>query len=212
MPQTWRMARDDDEDAPWTRQLLVGLGVLVAVALVIGGVVSVVALGAAKVTGVGGAKPTATRRRASTSPAASPPSRPAAPPRPRGVRLGVRGPLGTPSKKPPKEKKSTIAPAGLPAAGRARAADHPQRGLQARARAPSLQVQRFEGGGWTDFPVSAPVSGGQFTTYITTSRSGATPVPGVRPGRRQAVQPGPRPDRLTAGPRFQDPGCSPPVR
>ena len=37
-----------------------------------------------------------------------------------------------------------------------------------------LQVQRFEGGGWTDFPVSARVSGGQFNTYITTSRSGAT--------------------------------------
>jgi len=35
-------------------------------------------------------------------------------------------------------------------------------------------VQRFEGGGWTDFPVSARVSGGQFNTYITTSRSGAT--------------------------------------
>ena len=54
------MARDDDEDAPWTRQLLVALGVLVAVALVIGGVVSVVALGAANVSGIDNARPSAT--------------------------------------------------------------------------------------------------------------------------------------------------------
>ena len=35
-----------------------------------------------------------------------------------------------------------------------------------------LQVERFEGGRWNDFPVGASVSGGQFTTYITTSRTG----------------------------------------
>ena len=56
------MVRDDDEDAPWTRQLAVGVGVLVAVALVIGGVMSVVALGAAKVTGLGESHTSATAR------------------------------------------------------------------------------------------------------------------------------------------------------
>jgi hypothetical protein len=34
-----------------------------------------------------------------------------------------------------------------------------------------LQVQRYEGG-WTDFPVTTTVSGGIFSTYLTTSRSG----------------------------------------
>ncbi|KRE93890.1 hypothetical protein ASG76_10730 [Nocardioides sp. Soil774] len=35
-----------------------------------------------------------------------------------------------------------------------------------------LQVQRFEDGAWSDFPVTAPVIGGTFTTYVQTSRVG----------------------------------------
>ena len=35
-----------------------------------------------------------------------------------------------------------------------------------------LQVQRFEGGGWSDFPVTASVSGGTFGTYVQTSQTG----------------------------------------
>ncbi len=33
-------------------------------------------------------------------------------------------------------------------------------------------MQRFEGGAWSDFPVTASVSGGQFATYVTTSHTG----------------------------------------
>ncbi len=36
----------------------------------------------------------------------------------------------------------------------------------------SLQVQRQQGGPWTDFPVSATVSGGTFGTWIVTSQTG----------------------------------------
>ena len=36
----------------------------------------------------------------------------------------------------------------------------------------SLQVQRQQDGGWSDFPVSASVSGGTFATYIVTSQTG----------------------------------------
>ena len=61
------MARDDEE-TPWTRQLLVAVGALVAVAVVIGGVVSVVALGAARVSGIG------ERHRESASPSLFMPS------------------------------------------------------------------------------------------------------------------------------------------
>lgn len=37
-----------------------------------------------------------------------------------------------------------------------------------------LQIQRKEGGSWTDFPVDATVRGGSFETWIQTSRSGKT--------------------------------------
>jgi len=35
-----------------------------------------------------------------------------------------------------------------------------------------LQVQRFEGGAWSDFPVTASVTGGTFGTYVQTSQTG----------------------------------------
>ncbi len=37
----------------------------------------------------------------------------------------------------------------------------------------SLQVQRQQGGTWTDFPVSATVGAGTFETWIVTSQTGA---------------------------------------
>jgi len=36
-----------------------------------------------------------------------------------------------------------------------------------------LQVQRFENGAWSDFPVTMSVSGGTFATYVQTSQIGA---------------------------------------
>lgn len=36
-----------------------------------------------------------------------------------------------------------------------------------------LQVQRFENGAWSDFPVTMSVSGGTFATYVQTSQVGA---------------------------------------
>ena len=36
-----------------------------------------------------------------------------------------------------------------------------------------LQVQRFENGSWSDFPVTMSVSGGTFATYVQTSQVGA---------------------------------------
>lgn len=37
-----------------------------------------------------------------------------------------------------------------------------------------LQVQRFEGGSWADFPVTVSVSNGTFGTYVMTGQSGET--------------------------------------
>ena len=45
-------------------------------------------------------------------------------------------------------------------------------GTYPRGEGASLQVQRFESG-WSDFPTSTSVSGGTFSTYVMTGRSGA---------------------------------------
>ena len=81
-------------------------------------------------------------------------------------------------------------------------------GSTSAARAPRLQVQRFEArlGRLPGQRLGAAAASS--TTYITTSRFGGEPVPGGRPGGRQAVQPGPRPDRLTGN----QPGTRIPVR
>jgi hypothetical protein len=39
----------------------------------------------------------------------------------------------------------------------------------------ALQIQRKEGGTWVDFPVTATVRGGVFSTWILTSRTGRSP-------------------------------------
>ena len=89
------MARDDDEDAPWTRQLLVGAGALVAVALVIGAVVSAVALGAARVSGINDARPTASAAPTLYMPSDEPTTKPEPFPDPEGPRTS-----GDPSPSP----------------------------------------------------------------------------------------------------------------
>jgi hypothetical protein len=171
------MARDDDGETPWTRQLLLGVGALAAVALLIGGVMSAFALGAAKVSGIDDRS----GARASASPSLVMPSgRPttdvdavpapsSAAGSPSSSASSSSSSSGTPHPKQPKPisllaRQATVGPGEridltgvYPAAGGA-----------------TLQVQRFEAGAWTDFPVTVPVRGGQFATYITTSRTGRT--------------------------------------
>jgi hypothetical protein len=172
------MARDDggdrdDGEPGWGRQLLVVVGVLLAVALVIGGVVSVIALGAARVTGLDSARARATQKPSLFIPSGTPTT---------GLD-DYPGPSAgsSPSSSPgdgsssatarPKKKKPAITlqafPQQVAASQRINLTGVYQGGEGAR-----LQVERFEAGRWTDFPVGASVSGGQFTTYVTTSRSG----------------------------------------
>jgi hypothetical protein len=177
------MARTDD-DAPWTRQLLVGVGALVVVALLIGGIVSVVALGAAKVTGIGTERPTATARPSLYIPGGKPTTR--VDPYP--------GPTGGPSR--------SSAPTRSPSAS----AGRKPRAIELQASplqvAPNeritltgsyrghdgvrLQVQRFDAGTWGDFPVQATVTAGAFSTYITTSRTGVNRLRMADPAGGQA--------------------------
>ena len=164
------MARDD-EDVPWTRQLAVGVGVLVAVALVIGGVMSVVALGAAKVTGLGGSHASATAPPSLYFPSDDPTTTPETYPDPNGSDEPSPSPSSeSPSAKPTQKTRPITLqafPQQVPPNERINLTGVYQGGEGAR-----LQVQRFENG-WVDFPVSTSVSGGSFTTYIYTGRSGA---------------------------------------
>jgi hypothetical protein len=163
------MARDDDEDTSWTRQLLLGVGALVAVALVIGGVVSVVALGAAKVTGLGDDRPGTTAPASLYIPSDEPTTTPEALPDPEGSGgASASSETPSPTKKPKKHKAISlqVSPQQVSANERINLT-----GSYPRSDGASLQVQRFESG-WVDFPVTASVRGGSFTTYVYTGRSG----------------------------------------
>ena len=168
------MARDDrDDEAGWGRQLLVVVGVLVAVALVIGGVVSVIALGAARVTGIDSAQTKATRKPSLYIPSEKPTVGLDEYPAPSSKSPTSRaGGDASPSDRPRRKKKKPgitlqAFPQRVSAGQRINLTGVYQGGEGAR-----LQVERFEAGRWSDFPVGASVSGGQFTTYVTTSRSG----------------------------------------
>jgi hypothetical protein len=175
------MASDyDDDEKPWTRQLLVVIGVLVAVALVIGGIVSVIALGAARVTGISSAKATASSKPSLYVPSGQP-------------TVGL-DPYPEPSGQPKQHKSGSGGSSrgsGSSASPDSSSADKKQQitlqvfpqqvapsqrinltGLYAGGEGAQLQVQRFEGGAWADFPVTASVSGGQFATYVTTTHAG----------------------------------------
>jgi hypothetical protein len=167
------MATDPDESP--RRQLLMGVAALVAVALVIGGVVSVVALGAVRVSGLGSSTPKATAKPSLYIPSGTPTT---------GLE-GGESPTGVPSASATPDDSGSTSDAPSPARkakpislqARPLKAAPGQRvtlsGVYARHEGATLQVQRFEpGGGWADFPVTTGVAGGQFTTYITTSRSG----------------------------------------
>jgi hypothetical protein len=188
------MARDDDEDTPWTRQLLVGVGVLVAVSLVIGGVVSLVALGAARVTGINDARPTATQAPSVYIPGENPTTTPEPFPDPAGSDATVSpSPSATPSTPKPKKRTRSISLQAYPK----KVSPHERvnlTGVYDGAEGARLQVQRFENG-WVDFPVSTSVSGGLFDTYVFSGREGLNRFRVIDPdsGRRS------NPVRVTIG-------------
>ena len=169
------MARPEDEDTPWTRQLLVGIGALVAVALVIGVVVGAVALGAVHVSGLTSAKSDATEPPRLVMPTGDPTTTPQTFPDP-------AKPSGASSRAPTKPSSSR----GHKHRSKAKAIslqafpDHVSAGqrinfsgVYAGGEGRRLQVQRFESG-WQDFPATTSVSGGLFNTYVFTARTGMT--------------------------------------
>ncbi|MGZ4436839.1 MAG: hypothetical protein ACXVW6_04325 [Nocardioidaceae bacterium] len=162
-----------DDDSSWSRQLLVGFGALLAAALVVGGVLSIVALGAAKVTGLdGGAgagasvKPSLYLPPLTSTTSAAPSPEPSA-----ATRAAAPSPSAKPSAKPTKRKPDLrISLQAFPTqVGAGQRID--LTGVYPRGEGAVLQVQRWQGG-WSDFPVTTSVSGGQFHTWVQTGQSG----------------------------------------
>lgn len=166
----------DDEDS-WLRQVLLGLGALVVVSVLVGGVVGAVVLGATKMTGVGETDRAPEAAPSLYLPTERPTTRPDSFPDPPGGKKATagrgQGDKGDTSGSSDKKKKSQAKPITLQAVPvRAQSGERIDlSGAYRGGDGATLQVQRFEAG-WTDFPVTATVRGGLFSTFIFTERAG----------------------------------------
>ncbi len=171
----------DEDEVPWYRSLVVGVGAMLGVALIVGALISAVALGAVSVSGLGDEQ-----TGVEEEPSLYIPERTAGDDEDDDPGLTLEDLNGgvdptaddeepaTPEKKKRKKKrkppKSVISLSASPLE-----VGQMERiyltGTFPGGEGTSLQVQRFEGG-WTDFPTSASVSGGTFNTYVMTGRSG----------------------------------------
>jgi hypothetical protein len=155
--------------------VLTGLVALVGVAVVVGLVLGGVALAATKVLGIaddGTASDQASSRDSLYLP------RPVKTASPSGPLVTLESDPNQPAetsaapertKKPKPEAELTLA-AGQTAVGPMQQID--LTGVYPGGEGAILQVQRFEGGRWQDFPVTVSVSNETFSTYIQTSQPG----------------------------------------
>lgn len=171
-----------DDEVPWYRSLLVGVAALLGVALLVGGLVGVVALGAVKVVGLGDSQPTAEAQPSLYIPERTPgeeededeqgvtledlnPDAAAESQEPTSAPSASREP-----RPKPRRPRSVISLSASPVEVSPMEEIYLS-GTYPRAEGATLQVQRFEGT-WQEFPTSATVSGGTFTTYVKTGRTG----------------------------------------
>ncbi len=162
----------DDDETPWSRTLLVGVAALAAVSLLVGAVVGVVVFGAAKLSGIDEAGGGRSVEPSLYIPTGEPSTSPQAYPDPPDVEDPSPTAEPTTEEPSPTKKPRAITLQGFPAqvSGGERIN---LTGIYAGGEGATLQVQRFESG-WSDFPVTVNVSGGTFTTYVLTSRTGKT--------------------------------------
>lgn len=179
------------------KPVLLGLAALVVVSLLVGGVVGAAALGVADLTGiVGGDSETASAQRTrpiipveSDTPAAEQSGTPRAG-APAGDGSGRQSASAGKDdrkhdgqKKDDKNKKKDRRHKKRhPHRARLTLSAHPHRvdsfgriyltGRYRGGNGATLQVQRFEDGRWSDFPVDTTVSGGRFSTYVQSGYPG----------------------------------------
>lgn len=157
----------DDENA-WLKQLAIGVGMLLVVGGLIGATVAFAGIKVADLAGITGTSTTTgSQERLRIPRNASTPTTPAPTSAPT---TSISPPTSSPppsSSKPKRAITLTVSPRTAPSFARIT--------LTGTYRAPdgtSLRVQRLEGGGWVDFPVTTTVSGGRFSTYIQTGHTG----------------------------------------
>jgi hypothetical protein len=175
----------ENDDSPWYRSLLAGIGAMLGVALLVGALISLVALGAVSIMGLGNTEVTAE-------------SEPSLyiPPRTAGADKSDDGPgltlsdlnggkdpresdsasPGSEESRSPKPKEKRKPPRSVISLSASPTEVSPMEQIYLSGTYPggegaTLQVQRFEGS-WTNFPSSTSVSGGTFTTYVMTGQSG----------------------------------------
>lgn len=172
----------EDDDSPWYRSLVTGIGALLGVALIIGGVISLVTLGVVNLSGIGGsdgeprAEPSLYMPELSESPGAGEDDGPSLSDLNGGVSPTQSESADASSKSPKAKKKRKPKPPSVISLSASPVEVRPMQQIYLSGTYPggegaSLQVQRFEGA-WTDFPSSASVSGGTFTTYVMTGQTG----------------------------------------
>lgn len=174
-----KLKLSDEERHP----IVAGLIALAAVAAALGVVAGVFALVATSVFGVGGGGGGSAQANAGGGASLYLPS-----PKPTATRTGplitlapVPGQSGSatasgsddagPSKSPSATTSEITLTVGKPTAASMERID--LTGVYPGGEGAVLQVQRKDGGRWTDFPVTAGVSGEQFSTYVQTGRGGA---------------------------------------
>jgi hypothetical protein len=164
--------RLEDQD-PQERPVVYGLLALVGVGIVVGLILGLAALGGAKVLGVDGAEETAGDGGAEASMYLPKPEK----------TTPAEGPAVTlaPGEEPPPSQDSGPTEEEKPSkeislsAGQTSVSPMQQidlTGVYPGGEGAILQVQRFEGGSWQDFPVTVSVSDETFSTYVQTSQPG----------------------------------------
>ncbi len=158
---------------------------MVGVALLVGAVVSLITLGAVSFTGLDSAGDGPSERPSLYMPTHSPPPSDDGP----GLTLADLNGGKTPSasqkpspkadsskQKQAKEKKKRKPRSVISLSASPLEVSPMERiylsGTYPGGEGKSLQVQRSQGSGWTDFPTSTSVSGGSFSSYVMTGRSG----------------------------------------
>ena len=150
------------------RPVLTGLVALVGVAVVIGLLGGLAVTVGVKATGIGDTIDVQRRRR-----------RPATfdLPKPTDTSTEIPAPEDTRAQRRATETSSEAPAEGISLSATQQSVSPMQQidltGTYQAGEGAILQVQRFENGAWSDFPVTMSVSGGTFATYVQTSRTGA---------------------------------------
>ena len=160
-----------DDDSNWQRHLLVGVGMLLVVGALVGGVLAFAGIKVADLAGIGQNNDNSTRshdrlhvpRNAQTPTKTSSTTTPP----PTSTSSATAPPTRKPHKPPKPAFTLSISPATASTYERINLT-----GTYAGHDGTSLQVQRQEGGAWVDFPTTATVSGGSYSTYVETGHTG----------------------------------------